>query len=205
MEKLNEFWLTYRRWIIAGAAILAGLILLWSQLKSTNSTSDQFMGSTASRVSHSKTGSSARGGKYIYVDIKGAVAHPGVIRLMSGSRVEEALKVAQPTSEADLKQVNLAKQLSDQQMLYVPKQGEQIATNDSADDQNANGSEEKTINLNTAGKEQLCQITGIGDKKADLIIQYRQEHGQFKTVDELKNINGFGDKTVAKLKPQLAV
>ena len=49
------------------------------------------------------------------------------------------------------------------------------------------------------------KITGIGDKKADLILQYRQEHGSFNSVDDLKNINGFGEKTVTKLKPMLAV
>lgn len=61
------------------------------------------------------------------------------------------------------------------------------------------------VNLNTATKEQLCQITGIGDKKADLILEYRQQHGQFKTVDELMQVSGFGEKTVAKIKEQVAV
>ena len=60
-------------------------------------------------------------------------------------------------------------------------------------------------NLNQASKEELCQINGIGDKKADMIIQYRQQHGPFKSIDELKNVDGFGDKTVAKLKDQVAV
>lgn len=49
------------------------------------------------------------------------------------------------------------------------------------------------------------KITGVGDKKADLILQYRQEHGQFKTVEDLKNVSGFGDASVAKIKDQLAV
>ena len=62
-----------------------------------------------------------------------------------------------------------------------------------------------SVNLNTATKAQLQTIDGIGDKKADKIIAYRQEHGGFKTVEDLKNVDGFGDKTVAKIKDRLAV
>ena len=92
-------------------------------------------------------------------------------------------------------------------MIYIPVVGEtppMSATSNALPTKNESGNS-PTINLNTATKEQLCQITGIGDKKADLILQYRQEHGQFKSIDELKEINGFGEKTVAKLKDYLAV
>ena len=72
-------------------------------------------------------------------------------------------------------------------------------------DSTASSVNQSKINLNQATKEDLLKISGIGDKKADKIIEYRQSHGQFKTVDELKNVDGFGEKTVAKLKEQLAV
>jgi competence protein ComEA len=96
--------------------------------------------------------------------------------------------------------------------VYVPAQGEKVAdattattgTTDatSATSQSGQGD---SVNLNTATKEQLQTIDGIGDKKADKIIAYRQEHGGFKTVEDLKNVDGFGDKTVAKIKDRLAV
>lgn len=111
-----------------------------------------------------------------------------------------------------MNQVNLAKQLVDAQVIYIPKKGEKMpgsfgesGVNNLSGDAGGISGEQQITNLNTATKEQLCKITGIGDKKADLILQYRQEHGNFNSVDDLKNINGFGDKTVAKLKPMLAV
>ena len=127
----------------------------------------------------------------VAIDIKGAVKMPGVYELKADDRVNEALKAAGgPLLNADLRQVNLAKQLTDQQMIYIPLQGETPVASSSTEPSaanNENGSDNSAkINLNTATKEQLCQITGIGDKKADLILQYRQEHGQFKSIDELK-------------------
>ena len=79
----------------------------------------------------------------------------------------------------------------------------------SSDTSNSNTTEEtednNKINLNTATKEQLTQLNGIGDKKAELIISYRDEHGKFKTIDELKNVSGIGDKTFAAISDKLTV
>lgn len=209
MEKLAELWLVYRRWILIGAGILLIIIMFFFTGMTHNDVgankAPEFNSSSSSHISDNHSDR-----RFIYVDVKGAVAHPGVIRLASDARIEEALKIVKPTAEADLKQVNLAKQLTDQQVLYIPKAGELATTADtnaagSANNGDMNSAGGSKININTAGKNQLCEITGIGDKKADLIIQYRQEHGQFKSVDDLKNISGFGDKTVAKIKPQLSV
>ncbi len=137
------------------------------------------------------------------MDVKGAVKQPGVYTLKHGARIQEALKQAGgPLPTADMRQVNLAKQVTDQQMVYIPAQGEVQTTAGLA---NANESSQAIVNLNTATKEQLLTLTGIGDKKADQILAYRQQHGEFKQVEDLKNVDGFGDKTVAKLKDSLAV
>ncbi|MEN2320317.1 helix-hairpin-helix domain-containing protein [Lentilactobacillus parabuchneri] len=61
------------------------------------------------------------------------------------------------------------------------------------------------INLNTADKTKLQELSGIGDKKADQIIAYRQAHGQFKNIEELKEVPGFGEKTFANLKSSICV
>ena len=61
------------------------------------------------------------------------------------------------------------------------------------------------VNLNTASKEELQSVNGIGPKKADAIIAYREKNGLFKTVDDLKNVNGFGYKSVAKMRSDLTV
>jgi competence protein ComEA len=61
------------------------------------------------------------------------------------------------------------------------------------------------VNLNTATKEELDTVKGIGPVKAQAIIDYRNQHGPFKSVDDLKNVKGFGDKTVAKMRSELSV
>jgi competence protein ComEA len=61
------------------------------------------------------------------------------------------------------------------------------------------------VNLNTASKEELEAVKGIGPKKADAIIEFRTRNGWFKSVDDLKNVKGFGDKSVASMRPNLTV
>lgn len=206
MEKLIELWDRYRVQLgIVAILLVVGIGYFMNNHQ--ESTSDASYSKTIAVGSVSSSGSISNSST-VWVDIKGAVKKPGVYQLKATSRINEALQAAQgPLANADLKQVNLAKQLTDQQMIYIPYQGEQVAMANGGESLASNDSVagSETVNLNTATKEQLCQITGIGDKKADLILQYRQEHGQFKSVDELKEINGFGEKTVAKLKDQLAV
>lgn len=214
MEHLEEIWLNYRNKIIMVVVLLVGVIMVGGKVyhSQTNANNDPFM-TADKKIPTTQKQSQVRGGKAVCVDIKGAAFHPGVYRLPGGSRINEALAAAgHETPDADMNQVNLAKQLVDAQVIYIPKKGEQVPASlsggglsTSATNENAPNGCQEIVNLNTATKEQLCKITGIGDKKADLILKYRQEHGSFNSVDDLKNINGFGEKTVAKLKPMLAV
>ena len=214
MERLEEIWLNYRKQIIIAVVILVGIVIVGGKFyqPQPNKIDDPFT-TTNKKSSSTQKESPVRGRKAVCVDIKGAVTHPGVYRLPGGSRVNEALAAAgRETSDADMNQVNLAKQLVDAQVIYIPRKGEQVPPTLAGGmataapvNNGGNSASQEITNLNTATKEQLCKITGIGDKKADLILQYRQEHGNFNSVDDLKNINGFGEKTVAKLKPMLAV
>ncbi len=93
-------------------------------------------------------------------------------------------------------------------MIYVPKQG--ATTNDQtavapADPQTSLSANVSGANGSTATKEQLMQVDGIGDKKATKIIEYRQQHGSFKQLSELKDISGIGDKTYQKLSKSLTI
>ena len=214
MEHLEEIWLNYRNKIIMIGVLFVGAIVVGGKVyhPQTSVNNDPFA-TTDKKIPTTQKQSQVKGGKAVCVDIKGAVLHPGVYRLPGGSRINEALAAAgHETPDADMNQVNLAKQLVDAQVIYIQKKGEQIPASlsggglsTSATNENPPNGSQEIINLNTATKEQLCRITGIGDKKADLILKYRQEHGSFNSVDDLKNINGFGEKTVTKLKPMLAV
>lgn len=110
--------------------------------------------------------------------------------------------------------MNYAKKLTDQLLIYVPKQGATAASAQTAVapaapqtslTTNASGADGSKVNLNTATKEQLMQVDGIGDKKATKIIEYRQQHGSFKQLSELKDISGIGDKTYQKLSKSLTI
>lgn len=210
-EKLRELWINYRYQILVAGAVLLGALAIASQrLFSSPIANDQSFSGTTTAVSSSLPSSGVSGQpSRVCVDVKGAVKHPGIYYFKRGSRVAEALKAAGgPLANAEMKAVNLAKELADQQVIYVPVVGEQApaATTGEAPVSFAqDGGDKSPVNLNTATKEQLCQINGIGDKKADLIIEYRQQHGQFKTVDELTQVTGFGEKTVEKLRDQVSV
>lgn len=144
----------------------------------------------------------------IYVDIKGAVKVPGIYQLKNQQRIWDALALAGGVSEeADIAQVNYAQKVKDQMIIYVPKKGESVAQSLETLQESASAqqNQEEKINLNTATEAELQTISGIGAKKAQEIIRFRDEQGPFKTVEELKNVPGIGEKTVERLKDMLTV
>lgn len=144
----------------------------------------------------------------IYVDIKGAVKVPGIYQLKNQQRIWDALALAGGVSEeADTAQVNYAQKVKDQMIIYVPKKGESVAQSLETLQVSAPAqqNQEEKINVNTATEAELQTISGIGAKKAQEIIRFRDEQGPFKTVEELKNVPGIGEKTVERLKDMLTV
>lgn len=144
----------------------------------------------------------------LVVDVKGAVVNPGLYTLSVGSRLNDAVEAAGGfTSQADPKSVNLAQKLTDEAVVYVANQGEDIAA---VSHQSANSSSSLTntsskVNLNTATEAELQTISGIGAKRAADIVAYRQANGLFKTVDELNNVSGIGAKTMETLRAYVTV
>lgn len=142
--------------------------------------------SKASTVSHDTR---------VFVDVQGAVKRPGLYQFSQGMRVADALKTAGGlVARADRKRINLATRLVDQQQLYIPLKGEKTpATNASPTDggaatgtsAGAASSSTPVVNLNTATVADLQQLTGVGAKKAQKIVDYRNEHGDFKSVSDL--------------------
>lgn len=139
----------------------------------------------------------------IYVDIKGAVKYPGVYQLEAGSRVIDIIEVAGGLlNEADETNLNQAMLLTDQMMIYVPIEGEQVNQDiPTLFDE----SQVHKININTADVGQLVSLPGIGVKKAEAIIQYRKDNGSFQTIEDLKEVSGIGDKIFEQLKEQVSI
>lgn len=139
----------------------------------------------------------------IVIDIKGSVMKPGVYELAHDKRVHDAIKVAGGfTDSADQTQINLAQRLQDEMVIYVPKKGEDISLmNETGSNNFSEGT--KKIRINTATLEEITTLNGIGPKKAQAIIDYREEHGLFQSIEDLLEIPGIGEKTVENIKESI--
>ncbi|MEB9840361.1 helix-hairpin-helix domain-containing protein [Bacillus cereus] len=136
----------------------------------------------------------------IIIDVKGAVSKEGVYEMKEGDRVKDAVQKAGGfLSEVDMKKVNLAQIVQDQMLLYIPSknESEQVVLTSSKED--------GKIRINTAAKEQLEKITGIGSRKAESILKYREEHGPFQKIEDLLEIDGIGAKSLEKIKGQIII
>ena len=197
--------------------IAAGFILLQGrdqggtdvqQLTEQTSSSSSYMNEKSNKsneISQAETED-----QLVTVDVKGAVKKPGVYQLQSNSRVHDALeKAGGMTEEADLKSINQAQKLSDEAVVYVAKVGENAVDVTTSAPANATSGTGQTksalVNLNTATEADFQTISGIGQKRAQDIIAYREANGRFKSVDDLKNVSGIGAKTLEKLKEYVTV
>lgn len=145
----------------------------------------------------------------IIVYVCGAVNVPGVYTLTSKQRIADAVSAAGGFSDdAQTDAVNLAGIPCDGDKIRIPFQGEEINENNSAKEQDSeNNSEIKDdrININTADKSLLMSISGVGEAKADAIISYREKNGNFKTVEEIMNIEGIKEGVFNKIKDKICV
>ena len=106
------------------------------------------------------------------------------------------------TDKAFLKDVNLAKKLEDEMKIYIPSKEDNLSNNISNESKISNSTGK--ININTATKDELKTLPGIGDGRADEIIRFRESKG-FSKIEDIKNISGIGDKTYEKLKDLISV
>lgn len=144
----------------------------------------------------------------IVVDVKGAVRRPGVYTMQEGERLIDAINAAGGyVPEADSKMINHAMKLTDEFLIYIPLEGEEIREDihfmveSSPTPEVSDG----TVNINTANENELMSIPGIGPAKATAIIQYRDEHGLFSAPESLMDVSGIGQKTFEKLAHQITV
>lgn len=171
--------------------------------------------------------------KTLFVDVKGAVNAPGVYELEDGKRVIDAINLAGGFSDkADTINVNLSKRLTDEmfiviytkQEIYNYKKSNETSNincasfecvcpdvkNDACIEKNLKAENNKKeannkVSINNATKEDLMSLTGIGESKANAIINYRNENGLFKQIEDIKNVSGIGDSVFEKIKNNITL
>ena len=130
---------------------------------------------------------------YVYVDVKGEVANPGVYRVSDKCRIFQVLEIAGGLSDnADTSSVNLAQRVSDEQIIKIPKENEELTVT-------------SLININTATASELDTLPGIGYSTATNIIDYRTNNGVFKAKEEIKLVNGIGDVVYEQIKDLITI
>lgn len=139
----------------------------------------------------------------LYVHVAGAVRRPGVVRVSSGSRVATAVaRAGGPTRRADLTAVNLAAQVEDGQQVVVPPRGAAgAAVGGPALEPGAPGAPK--LSLGSATADQLDELDGIGPTLSERILEYRTEHGGFGSLEELREVEGIGEKRFESLREAL--
>ena len=144
----------------------------------------------------------------IYVDVKGEIHHPGVYQMKAESRVKDLIEAAGGfTPLADDQKLNLAQLLEDQMVIVVPKKGEEVNSElaQAPTSQKKEVGKEGKVNINTATVEELKTLKGIGEKKAEAIIEYRKKNGSFKNKEELMKVRGIGKKLYESFQERVIV
>ena len=141
----------------------------------------------------------------LHVHAAGAVMQPGVVTVPAGSRVTDVVAAAGgPAANADLDQVNLAAPVTDGERVYIPHQGEVGVALNASSSGAATGAE-VIVDLNQADETQLETLPGVGPATAQAIIDYRGQHGRFRSVDDLLNVRGIGPSKLDQIKPHARV
>lgn len=137
----------------------------------------------------------------VYVHICGEVNNPGVYELPEGSRIFEAVRAAGGfTEEAAQSSLNLAQVISDEMQIVILTL-EEAEARDRLEQEKAAG----IVNLNTASKEQLMTLPGIGESRAEDIVRYRKESGGFQSIEEIMNVPGIKESAYLKIKDSITV
>ena len=146
-------------------------------------------------------------GQTVFVHVCGAVESPGVYELRADARVFEAISSAGGiTEDAAPDAVNQARVIADGEQIYVPTVEEAASQQTGVGGTTVTkGTESVKVNINTAGKEELMTLTGIGEAKADDILKYREEHGSFGSIEELMQINGIKEGVFNKIKDEITI
>ena len=148
--------------------------------------------------------------KTIVVEIKGEVKKPDVYILNENAIVKEHIEAAGGLTEnAELSNINRAKKLQNHELIYIAnkndtnKEMSSVNSEIKSTDNKVQVGNIKKVNINTGALEELKTLNGIGDSKAKSIIEYREQNGGFKSIEDIKNVTGIGEKMFEKIKEQI--
>lgn len=235
LENIKEFLLEYKYWIIGGCFILIilGMVTYSITRNFDRNEKGKLLEEIQKQEDNKKEENQKIEECFLTVDIKGEVMSPGLYRLSCDSRVQEVINLAGGiTDKADTSVINLSKKVMDEMVVIIYSK-EQVAnfvttkkeekekkeacqnqvevknnaciSNNESADIIGDTPVKSLISLNTASKEELMMLSGIGESIAERIILYRQENGSFQTIEELKNVKGIGDKVFEKIKNNITV
>ncbi|MGP4042380.1 helix-hairpin-helix domain-containing protein [Gracilibacillus sp. D59] len=137
------------------------------------------------------------------IDIKGEIKSPGVYPVTENDRVEDAIQLAGGfTKEANKQSINLAERVYDEMVIYVPAKGE---TPEKTNVVQGVQDEDPKVKVNIASAEEMQAIPGIGEVKANAIIEYRETNGPYEKLEDLTKVSGIGDKTVERMKEYIRI
>ena len=142
--------------------------------------------------------------KYITIFVSGEVNNPGVVTIEGDKRLSDAVEqLGGETEDADLNKINLAMKIEDEKHYIIPKKGEELEVN--VTEETIRDSNFSKININVASIDELDTLPGVGEATANKIVSYREENGKFKSIEEIKNVNGIGDKKYLEIKDKIIV
>ena len=207
---MKEFFNKYKILIIVMICLLGFLIILSTSTSDIDNNEDAFKKySKETEIKEDSEDSYTENNKEdkIFVYIGGAVEKPNVYKLKEGSRIKDLVEIAGGFSDnAESKNINLAQKLNDEDYIYVYSIGESEIDSNISSEVNSSIRKDGCININKATVEELKSIDGIGEVRASKIIEYREENGPYKNIDELKNIGArIGEKTFETIKDKVYV
>ena len=152
----------------------------------------------------------------IIVHVSGAVVNEGIVELEEKARVADAIEAAGGvTEDAYMRDINLASLLEDGMKVYIPTKEEVMQKEENSDyiigskniieNNNVESKKSGKVNINTATKEELDTLPGVGELTANKIISYREENGKFKLIEEIKEVSGIGDSKFEQIKDLIEI
>lgn len=186
---------------VCSLVLIIGALFYFNQNKTEDYSGVSFS-NISNEINNKDERAENRHDEKIFVDVKGAVKHPGVFETTKDKRIKDLIEEAGGLlDDADTSTLNLSQKVKDQMVIYILKHGEKPKKiSDSSSSSNTD-----VININTANKEQLMKISGVGKTKAEAIIAHREKNGDFKKKEDITKVRGIGKSTFEKIKDKIEV